>query len=245
MSQVDINIQFPSGFSNVLNNQIQAAASASISSTLMAAKSKWEQIAQTKLNSTRADYLLGLNADNSITFPDAFTGVLTLRGKWPNMLETGFPAYDMKAGFMGSKYVKHNKDGGWYLTIPMRHRSPNSTGSAVGGSPMPADIYAQARQLRGNTGRLTGTETNYPAQTSWTGYQHKNGIYEGMVKNTKQYNKTKQNTYFTFRRVSDKSDPQSWWHPGFEGVKALPEVITFTQDTFNKVFQDYIKGIMG
>lgn len=24
-----------------------------------------------------------------------------------------------------------------------------------------------------------------------------------------------QNQYFTFRRVSDKSDPAAWWHPGF------------------------------
>ncbi|UXR28856.1 hypothetical protein [Bacillus paranthracis] len=241
----NLEINVPTGFSNVLNNQIQQATQAAISSTLMATKSKWEQVAQQKLNTTRADYILGLNADNSLEFPDAMTGILTLRGKWPNMLEEGFTSFDIKDGFAASMKKKMKKDGGWYLTVPFRHRTPNSTGSAVGGKAMPTDIYSQARALQGNTGRLTGTEQQYPAQTSWNGYQHKSGIYEGIQKNTKQYDKTSQNTYASFRRVSDKSDPQSWWHPGFAGIKAVDTVYPFAQQTFERVLQDYIKQTMG
>jgi hypothetical protein len=239
-----IEIQIPDGFSNVLNNQIQQAANLAISSTLMVTKSHWEQIAQQKLTTTRADYMLGLNSDNSLEFPDELTGVLTLRGKWANMLETGFQPFDMKDGFSKGKRVQ-KKDGGWYQTIPMRHRTPGQSGSAVGGSEMPSDIYSRARAMRGNTGRLTGTEKSYPAQTSWTGYQHKNGIYEGMVRNRKKYDKATQSSYFTFRRVSDKSDPMSWWHPGFVGVKAISIVEPFAQSTFNKVYADNIKNLMG
>jgi hypothetical protein len=223
--------------------QYQNAIQAAVSSTLMATKSKWESEVQKKLTTTRADYLLGLNADNSVEFPDPLTGILTLRGKWPNMLEQGFPAFDMKeSGFKKSVKRKAKKGGGWYLTIPFRHRTPDTVGSAVGGAAMPQDIYAQARILAANQ-RLTGTEQQYPPTTSWTGYQHQNGIFEGMKRNQKVYEKAIQSTYVTFRRVSDTSDPLSWWHPGFQGVKALDVVVPFVKDTFSRVLDDYIKKV--
>lgn len=240
----NIEIQIPQGFSSVLNSQIQSAASVSINTTLMATKSRWEQVAQQGLTTTRADYLLGLNADDSLQFPDALTGVLTLRGKWPNMLEEGFTAFDMKNGFSHSARKHSKQDGGWFLTIPFRHRSTGTTGSAVGGSAMPDDIYAQARALRGGA-RLTGTEQNYPPATSWNGYQHKSGIYEGVKKISKTYDKATQNQYMSFRRVSNTSDPQSWWHPGFKGLKAIDIVESYAQDTFKKVFNKTIKEVMG
>lgn len=240
----EIRIDIPKGFSGVLASQIEQAASLAVSSTLMATKSRWESIAQKRLITSRNDYLLGLNADNSLEQPDSFTGVLTLRGKWPNMLESGFPAYDMKAGFMNSQRVKRKDDGGWFLTVPFRHLSSKARGTAVGGSAMPDDIYAQARKLRGGQ-KLTGTETNYPPGQSWTGYQHKSGKYEGMKKVTKQYDKTKQNQYFTFRRVSDKSDPASWQHPGFPGINAIDPVTLFAKKTFVQVFNRNLKEAMG
>ncbi|BAK52957.1 hypothetical protein F373_gp145 [Bacillus phage SP-10] len=240
-----ISIEIPQGFSDVLNSQIRSSATASISSTLMATKSHWEQLVQQRLKTSRADYLLGLNADNSLTFPDEFTGVLTLRGQWANMLEEGFPAFDMKSGFSHARNVKQKKDGGWYMTVPFRHRTPNTAGSAVGGRAMPDDIYSHARAMRGQSPRLAGTEDKYPAGKSWTGYQHKNGIYEGLTKNRKKYERAVQNSYYTFRRVSDKSDPSSWKHPGFKGVKAFQEVESFAQQTFTQVFNTYIKNTMG
>ncbi len=239
-----IEIKIPQGFSGVLASQLEAAAKAAVSSTLMATKSNWEQIAQQRLKTTRADYILGLNSDNSVTFPDDYTGVLTLRGKWPNMLETGFSAFDQKLGFGKSSRIKAKKNGGWYLTVPFRHRTPGTAGSAVGGSAMPDDIYSQARALRGGT-KLTGTEQNYPQQTSWTGYDHKSGIYENMKKVTKQYDRATQNQYMTFRRVSDSSDPLSWWHPGFQGVKALDIVEPFARRTFEQVLSRNIRNSMG
>jgi hypothetical protein len=250
---INISIDLPKNLQNMLINgnlpaKYQTAIQMAVSSTLMAAKSKWESEAQKRLTTTRNDYLLGLNADNSVEFPDPFTGILTLRGKWPNMLEKGFPAFDMKQGgdgrFKNSPKRKMKKDGGWYLTIPMRHRTPDTVGSAVGGGAMPQDIYAQARLLAAGQ-RLTGTEAQYPPRVSWTGYQHKNGIYEGMQRNQKVYEKAVQSTYFTFRRVSDKSDPRSWWHPGFQGIEAADLVAPFVRDTFQKVLADYLKKASG
>ena len=104
--------------------------------------------------------------------------------------------FDMKIGFSRSRKVHKTKDGGWYLNIPFRHKA----------SSMPRSIYNQARQL--NEGE--SLKVNGSTKTSWTGYQHNSNNLDGlrrMVNNT--YGK-----YYTFRRVSNKSDPLSWWHPG-------------------------------
>ena len=100
---------------------------------------------------------------------------------------------------------------------------------------MPRDIYRQARALKASreaSGRtqwgvkVQGTEKKYrPGQNPTTGYHHKNGKYEGMVRVEKTYERATQSKYLTMRVVSTKSDPQSWWHPGYqahhiaEGVK--------------------------
>ena len=47
-------------------------------------------------------------------------------------------------------------------------------------------------------------------------YQHKSSIYEGLVKKSAAYNKVIQNTYYTFRRAGENSDPLSWIHKGIK-----------------------------
>lgn len=239
----NLEVNVPKGVGGVLASQLEAAAADAISKTMIASKAKWERTAQQRLKSTRQDYMLGLNTDDSVSYPDAFTGVLTLKGGWPNMLERGFPAYDMKTGFGKSPKRTPLRDGsGWYMTIPMRHRTPSSTGVA-GGTPMPEDVYAQARVLKAGT-RLKDTETNYPPKQSWTGYQHKSGLYEGMQRDMKQYGKTRQSKYTTFRRVSSNSDPQSWMHPGFPGVEAIAVVEPFAQRTLNTTLMRAVNDLM-
>ena len=45
-------------------------------------------------------------------------------------------------------------------------------------------------------------------------YRHKTSIYEGMRRMTMKYESARQQFYVTFRRVSEKSAPDSWWHNG-------------------------------
>lgn len=46
-------------------------------------------------------------------------------------------------------------------------------------------------------------------------YRHKAGIHEGMYRFPQKTARGEQSTYVTFRVVSDNSDPQSWFHPGW------------------------------
>lgn len=216
---------------NALRNSVQTS--------LSIIRDRWQREAQNKLKTTRVNYLLGLDID-AIVYPldpNGFIGKVELKGKLPNMVEKGFSAFDMKIGFGKSSRVHRTKGGGWYLTIPFRHTTPNSNGGF--GAPLPKDVYNVAKKLapggrlsvKGNLGR------------SWTGYQHKSNIYDGLQRIVKSYKKATQSQYFTFRRVSNNSDPLSWYHPGFTGVQIANSLMPFARQTFVDTLTNNLSAI--
>lgn len=218
--------------------QLANAIQASITTTLAVIKDRWQSEAQQKLHSTLPLYLMGLDF-NSVVYPyggDAFSGAVELHGKFPNMLEKGFPAFDMKQGFGKSQRATHTKSGGWYLTIPIRHSTP---GAFMYGKPMPPNIYAQAKKLS------NGKSLSVPggAAKSWTGYQHKANIHDGLTRIVKSYGRAKQSQYMTFRRVSNNSDPQSWMHPGYIGAKIADDLQPFAATTFTKSLEKALAAL--
>lgn len=226
------------GINDQLSPQIVDAVQSSLQVSLAIIRDRWQTTVQNKLNSTRPLYLQGLSFD-SIVYPydnDSFSGAVQLQGKFPNMLETGFSAFDMKIGFSKSDKKIKKQNGGWYLTIPIRHSTP---GSFMYGQSMPKDVYGVAKKL-GNKESLS-----YPGagDVSWNGYQRKHKTYDGLTRIIKSYQKATQSQYFTFRRVSDKSDPMSWWHPGFSGVKVAEELMPFAKKTFVDILVTNLNGL--
>lgn len=67
-------------------------------------------------------------------------------------IETGRPAYDLKQMLSTSMKVRNSKRGR-YLIIPFRHQTP---GADAIGRPMPAAIYAQAKELGASAIALQG-----------------------------------------------------------------------------------------
>ena len=108
MSLIEINVQnYGLTVNDLVAPQVVSAIQSAITTSLAVIKDKWQSEAQAKLNSTRPLYLMGLDF-NSVIYPyggDAFSGAVELQGKFPNMLESGFPAFDMKAGFKKSSKV--------------------------------------------------------------------------------------------------------------------------------------------
>lgn len=211
-------------------NYVQQIVSQSIVQTLISARNRWTQIASSRLSTTRNDYIQSLAMD----FPDAFTGILYIQGNWANMLEQGFPPFDMKKGFQRSPKAKRTKNNGWYLNIPFSHHTPSQTLTAK--QVMPQDIYRQAKMLKIGE-RLTGTEARYPPRRSWTGYRHQSGFYESMMRTSPAMKGKQRSQYYTFRRVSDKSAPMSFWHPGYKGVQAISQVETYALREFTEVLE--------
>lgn len=220
------------GIHDQLSPMVVGAIQGAMQTSLALIRDRWQTTVQNKLNSTRPLYLMGLQMD-SIQYPyqgSAFVGAVVLQGKFPNMLEKGFGAFDEKIGFSKSKRIHRKKNGGWYLTIPIRHSTPNSF---MYGRPMPKDVYGVAKQLN-NGGKLSYAGVG---DVSWNGYQRKHKTYDGLTRIIKSYQKTEQSQYITFRRVSDKSDSNSWWHPGFSGVKVAESIMPFAQKTFLDVMK--------
>lgn len=164
--------------------------------------------ANKQLHSTKAIYKQGLSvSSNSVD----------LDGTLPNMIEDGSSAWDMKTYFQNSSKAKISKHGGWYLTIPFRIHAPTAGNNVT---KMSWEIYrAVSAGRKYNPGvasnrpafRDPQTGTNYPA------YQHKSPILAGINKFTNP--STGMNTFKTFRRVSNKSNPNSWIHRGFIAKK--------------------------
>jgi len=138
-------------------------------------------------------------------------------------LENGKGPWDMKPMLLHGPKARISKKGLRYNIIPFRHSTSSSNMPNSNAPPMPRGIYQQARELKasvmaGNKMKWGGKlpATGKPGQNPTTGYQHKNDIHEGMVRIEKTYGKTTQSKYMTFRIVSEKSDPKSWWHPGYQ-----------------------------
>lgn len=236
---VSINVDVSGLLTNdQLSPQITAAIQASIQTSLAIVRDRWQTDIQQKLNSTRPLYLQGLGFD-SIMYPlgqDVFAGAVQLKGTFPNMLEKGFGPFDIKVSLGKSNRVTRKPNGGWYITVPLRHSTP---GSFMYGPPMPKDVYNAAKKLAHNQ----ALSRPGAGDTSWTGYQHKTTKYDGLTRIVKSYQKAKQSQYVTFRRVSDKSDPQSWWHPGYKGVHEVEKLMPFAEKTFVDILTNNLNGL--
>ncbi|WP_052269367.1 hypothetical protein [Geobacter anodireducens] len=162
-------------------------------------------------------------------------------------LEYGKGPWDMKPMLLGGPKVKTGKNGSRYNTIPFRHGTSPKHAPNSNFKPMPKDIYAEARKLKASVrdgnrivwgGKLTGTEERYaPGKTPSTGYQHKAGRFEGMVRIEKEYERATQSKYLTFRRVSSNSDPQAWVHPGYKAHHIARGVATHCEPAVRAIIE--------
>lgn len=142
-------------------------------------------------------------------------------------MDEGSGAFDMKPGFLASPKAKLDKNGNKMMTIPMRWGTPESTsGSSMFANKMVPEIYKIAKSKAvGQAVKISELPAQYQAvksraktvnnetSTVFEEYQHKTPINAGITKFKDEV--TGQNKYVSFRRVSEKSDPNSWIHPGF------------------------------
>ncbi len=180
----------------------------------------WEEIAVRELASSRQQYVKGILTRDE----GSGSAAVILAGWLPNAIESGFPAFDMKEGILNGPKAKTGKNGNRYSTIPFYVGTPTALEENFNGGLMPKEIYKQMKNRDAGV-PLEASELKSPfdqrkvheVQTGpqqWEVYQHKSPIYEGLTKKTDAV--TKQNTYMSFRRVSDASDPSAFYHPGIE-----------------------------
>jgi hypothetical protein len=232
-----MNIRTRTSIKLDLSKDLENIAGVSVFSVASAIRDAWAEEAKSRLNTTAKDYISSIRTEFRKSASE-FIAEIYLEGKWANALEQGFGPFDMKPGFARSSKRKISQENQWYLHIPFRHTAHTATGKS--GRPMPSAIYRKASQLP-QWGRL---QLNRPPATSWTGYQHKSDIYDGLTKVPESRSSTR-SAYFTWRTVSENSDPNAFIHPGFEGVHIADSLIPYVQDTFSQVFASNIQHVLG
>jgi len=201
--------------------------------------------AQQQLRSSRNRYLRSIQTFSDQ--PGHAAVVLSMADPLVAMIEEGANPFDMKIGFLASPKAKISKKGSVYLTIPFRWATPNAIGESevfafklpeeihqivkkksftipvVGGGIKSAGLTVQEipEMYRVQTGRQT--IKNSTGATLFEAYQHRSNIYAGISKY--QDDVTGQNTYKSFRRVSENSDPDAFIHPGIKKYNLFQEAL--------------------
>lgn len=152
-------------------------------------------------------------------------------------LENGKAPWDMKPMLLNGPKARAGKNGVKYNIIPFRHGTPSANSNSHY-QRMPKEIYKEVKGLKVgqtissknlalrshvlNMNLKTGQALSEPIR-----YTHKASIHEGMVKVKDNSGKSKGHMYMTFRRVSENSDPQSWWNPGYRPHNITGAVVDY------------------
>ena len=232
-------------------SEIDSFSSILLDSLSLMFQEEWVNQINTHLHSSRQEYMRGMFVerpnDKSIVF-----GVTERQSKLAVAIESGKAPWDEKEGFQKSSKRIKTKKGGWYLTIPFRHAIPTSVGeSPIFSTIMPGSIYKMAR-----TSNSPLTREELPSPYNEPGmrepiireglnipaYKHKSATYEGLIRVVDRDENRGQ--YLTFRRVSNNSDPSSWWHPGFEARELLNKSLDEIDisSTVRSVMVDFIEN---
>lgn len=195
---------------------------------------RWQNLISNSLHKTRNEYKRGVFIERESPLSVTF-GLTNRESSIPLMIEEGQPPFDEKEGFRNSPKRKIAQNGGWYIDIPFRHATPEAVAdSGLFASIMSQQIYNAVQK----TGRLSFMDlsvkdsaigerkainrlgVNKPA------YMHKAPIYQGLTKvNIASTQNEKRSGYFTWRRVSENSDPNSWWNGGIVPYKLMDKAL--------------------
>jgi len=219
------------------------------------AQHEWHKLARNKLHGTAHAYISSISSPvysrNKVT--------ITLRSDTPegmlaNKLEQGCGPFDMKPGFLRSPKAK-GKGADKYLTIPLRLKSYGSRGDSP--PVMPSTIYKKAAALEvGQSMTLPKKYEGYGLRTRlsadlkrWDSYTWKTSPFQGITKVARWPNLIPLGTpresagmYMIFRRVSKKSSPDSWIHPGFKAINLIEQVESKLDNIFAKIVDNVLSA---
>jgi hypothetical protein len=232
-----------------------------LESVMSGARNEWLRLANSRLRSSRRDYANGIQP---VEVGDGFAAV-ELLGELPNMVENGADPFDMHQTLLGpnvpvapagQRGKRVNKDGKFYRSIPFRHQTPGTAGQ--GGGQVMGSQWAKfsdqemiaglvfGKRAHQTAKRLKPTVMGPDGKTQWGGRlregmaaklrpHHSTDIFAGMVRMQKQYPGGNQNTYMTFRTISD-AVPDKWQHPGIEAAHLASEVQKYVERVAAEAF---------
>jgi hypothetical protein len=213
------------------------------------------------------DYYESLQTGESLRMIAPLHGAVVSTYAGTDRVENGYPSFDMKPGLLASLGARDGKHGR-YVAVPFRHMTPEKNqvgaGQRVHGATMPPQVYRIVKQTgtfldpaSARRGAQLGQRSKLASSINIealarglpppmaANYTWKFGLYHGMKKIVKQYGKTRQSTYLTWRTVSETSDPSSWIHPGMPANPVIDAVINATRDQVTRIVMDGARQSFG
>jgi hypothetical protein len=188
-----------------------------------AAMEKWIELANINLGSSSENYINSMRSEINGT-----KVILSLDGDLANMQEKGRGPFDMKPGLLAD-----HPDG---LNVPIASSAPGKGGP----NPLSKNMYARIKRGIKRPGDRFAQRGGRRTRSYDKSYLHKAPKYQGLTKSTKFWAKKTGAEYVTFRKVSKNSDPNSWWHPGFEALDLMKQVQVFIKEQAPEIMQKVI-----
>lgn len=214
-------------------------ATAIIDSVVQEYSMKWQDLVNKELKSSRPEYLKAMYIERP-SGTEAVFGLSARESKLALSIEEGRGPWDEKPFLLDSPKAKRTKDGRPFLTVPFRHATPQAIAEAgIFSSIMPQDVYQLAknssmplkRSQLPESQQIPGVrkEINIPG-LKVPEYIHKAAKYEGLVRvEASSSENENRGQYMTFRRVSDKSDPNSWFNGGIIAKRLMDKALEIAQ----------------
>lgn len=229
-----------------LGEEIKATLEEEVSNLAQATYANIMAKAQHELQTTRLDYLKGLE----FTKLTQNSYLITLEGKWANDLEAGFSPYNLTERLLASNkivtvgsrtglpWVQKSKSGGKYAHVPREHSPFSKTSKNASLDSAIKDL--KVINAKGRTQKFTSIfkdpfKNPLQGKVATAKLEGFGSItkFQSLVKNEKTGKTSVKSLYMSWRTVSDKGQP--WQHPGFKGLHAFEEAERFIEEEIDKI----------
>lgn len=160
--------------------------------------------------------------------------------------EQGMPLWSIRDALLKGPVAQEKG----YVDVPFRHSVPGTKGHAAPAMPK-SDFNAmrvavkKAQRAAMSGGMSRSAAMNIAVRgpvTMPTGPKadHKVSLYSSMKRIVSTAGRTRSAVYMTWRRVSKKTSPTAWRHPGTKGLNLFDEVAPTVLETAQEVVSTYI-----
>ncbi len=170
-------------------------------------------------------------------------------------VERGAEAFDMKTKLLA--HGKVSKSGSVYVDVPFRHKAGSvpqaiRTAARRAATRIPGGV-GEVRVARTTEGRSFSRALHRGPVSQALGIgpkrqavQHKRGIHDDVIRKSKRTPGGGWSAnYMTIRRISSRSSPSSWHHPGFKARRALDGVLPGAKREISVIVRDALSSTRG
>ena len=255
---VKLSIKIPSSSGGVLSAKVAGAFARALDVARPRIQALVVERASTIVNKLVPDfatrYKTALRARGAVDVTEkAIT--ITITDPVVKAVERGSEAFDMKPGLLA--HGKPAKGGGVYVDVPIQHKAgavPQATRTAARrAAAKTSGVIGEVRVPRKTEGKAFTRDLHRGPVSQALGIgpkkqevKHKRGIHDDVIRRSSRTRGGGWSaSYVTIRRVSSRSSPSSWHHPGFKARRALDDVLPGAKREIAVIIRDAFSTTRG